>query len=71
VDLGEITEVQYMARKIHDQFAPVSYYHQFGEESDGAALPRGMYDKIRKRIYLVGGDYYVDDTNKISPGIEN
>ncbi len=77
IDLGEATEVAYLARKIHGKFQPVEYYHEFGEV-DGT-LPRLMYDKLRKQIFFIGGNYWVDvnmpapgtPLGKISPGIEN
>ena len=69
IDLGEGREVQYLARKIHGDFQPVSWYHKFGEEN--GALPRLMYDKLKRRIFFVGGEYYIDTSNAVSPGIEN
>jgi hypothetical protein len=69
IDLGEIGFVVYEARKIHAGYEPVEYVHQFGEES--GALPVGMYNKLQKRIYLVGGEYFIDLTQAVSPGIEN
>ena len=68
-DLGECCEVQYLARKIHGNFEPVSYFHKFGEEN--GELPRGMYDQIRKQIFFVGGAYYIDTKDGVSPGIQN
>lgn len=74
IDLGEALEVQYEARKIHGNFQPVSWYHKFGKERgqplDGD-LPRLMYDKIKKEIFFVGGEYFIDTNVAISPGIEN
>jgi len=77
IDLGDALEVAYLARKIHGKFQPVEYYHEFGEV-DGT-LPRLMYDKLRKQIFFIGGNYWVDvnmpapgtPLGKISPGIEN
>lgn len=77
IDLGDGIEVAYLARKIHGKFQPVEYYHEFGEV-DGT-LPRLMYDKLRKQIFFIGGNYWVDvnmpapgtPLGKISPGIEN
>jgi hypothetical protein len=70
IDLGEAREVQYVARKVHSDppFEPVSWFHKFGEK--GGALPRLMYDKLRKRIYFVGGEYFINTKAGISPGIE-
>jgi hypothetical protein len=74
---GDALEVAYLARKIHGKFQPVEYYHEFGEV-DGT-LPRLAYDKLRKQIFFIGGNYWVDvnmpapgtPLGKISPGIEN
>ena len=64
VDLGECTSVVYLARKSQTQFQEAGWKHKFGEE--GGARPWGFYDRIRQRIYLVGGDYRVE-----APGIIN
>ncbi len=69
IDLSEIGFVVYEARKIHGDYQPVEYVHQFGEKS--GALPQAMYDKLRKRIFLVGGEYFIDLSKPVSPGIEN
>lgn len=69
IDLGEGTEVQYLARKIHGNFEPVSWYHKFGEEN--GVRPRLMYDKLKHSIFFVGGEYYIDASDAVSPGIEN
>lgn len=71
IDLGDALEVQYTARKIHGGFEPTSYYHKFGEQRSGSTLPRLMYDRLRKRIYFSGGEYFIDVNVSISPGIEN
>lgn len=63
-DLGEVTEVQYLARKAQGNYEPVEYYHKFGEE-DGTR-PRLAYDKLKKEIYFIGGAYRVE-----APGIIN
>lgn len=69
IDMGDALEVQYVARKIHGGFAPMSYFHKFGEET--GALPRLGYDKLRKQIFFIGGDYRIDTSTGVSPGIEN
>lgn len=69
IDLGEALEVQYEARKIHSNFAPTQWYHKFGEKN--GALPRLMYDKLKKRIFVIGGEYFIDTADAVSPGIEN
>jgi len=69
IDLGEGLEVEYMARKIHGHFEPTFYYHKFGEKN--GVLPRLMYDNLKKRIFFVGGEYFIDTSQAVSPGIEN
>jgi len=69
IDLGDGLEVQYLARKIHGNFQPISYFHKFGEMN--GARPRLMYDKLRRRIYFVGGEYFISAEHGVSPGIEN
>ena len=69
IDLGDALEVQYVARKIHGKFQPVSYYHKFGEKT--GSLPRLFFDKLKKRIFFSGGDYKIDTSEGVSPGIEN
>jgi len=69
IDLGECTEVQYLARKVHGDFEPISWFHKFGENT--GALPHLAYDKLKKQIFFVGGEYFIDITAGVSPGIEN
>jgi hypothetical protein len=69
IDLGECTEVQYLARKIHGKFQPVSYYHEFGE--DTGERPQLMWDKLKKQVFFIGGNYFIDTSQGVSPGIEN
>lgn len=69
VDLGECIQVQYLARKVHANFEPVSYYHKFGEKT--GARPQLAYNKLQKQIYFVGGEYFIDTKQGVSPGIEN
>lgn len=66
IDLGDALEVQYLARKAQGNFEPVKYYHQFGEEKRGSDLPRAIYDKLRKQVFLAGGEYSIEQ-----PGIIN
>jgi hypothetical protein len=68
-DLGECLEVQYLARKVHSNFEPVSWHHKFGEKN--GQRPELVYDKLNKRIFFAGGAYYIDTSAEISPGIEN
>lgn len=64
IDLGEAFSVTYQARKAHNNFNLASWRHKFGEE--GGDRPLAFYDKLRKRIFLVGGSYKVEQ-----PGIIN
>lgn len=68
VDLGEIGFVVYLARKVHGNFEPIEYVHEFGEKS--GALPTAFYDKLRKQIFFTGGEYFIKSEG-VSPGIEN
>jgi len=69
VDLGECPFIVYLARKAHGNFEPIEYVHEFGEKS--GIRPQLMYDKLKRRIFFVGGDYFIDSSKQISPGIEN
>lgn len=69
IDVGEAQEVSYLARKVHGDFRPVSYYHRFGEKTGGK--PQLMFDKLKKQIFFVGGEYFIDTSKGVSPGIEN
>ena len=64
-DLGECGWVVYSAAKAPD-YQTTSYVHKFGEESASSAVPRLIYDGIRKQFFLAGGEYHVD-----APGIIN
>ena len=64
VDVGDCLEIQYVARKVHIAPEPTSYFHKFGE--DTGERPRLMYDKLKKRIFFIGGAYKITDR-----GIEN
>jgi hypothetical protein len=66
LDLGQILEVEYLARKAQGKFEPVKYFHQFGEERRGSELPRAIYDKLRKQVFFAGGEYKIEQ-----PGIIN
>jgi hypothetical protein len=69
IDLGDAIEVQYRARKIHSNFEVTSYYHKFGE--DTGAVPRLLYDKLKREVFFAGGEYFIDTKQGVSPGIEN
>jgi hypothetical protein len=68
IDLGEVVFVVYEARKVHDNFEPVEYCHRFGAK--GKTLPRLAYDKLKKEMLLIGGEYFIDTKAGVSPGIE-
>lgn len=68
IDLGEMAFVVYEARKIHDDFEPVEYVHKFGGK--GRTRPGWFYDRLKKAIFFIGGEYFIDIDAKISPGIE-
>lgn len=69
IDLGECVQVQYLARKVHANFEPVSYYHKFGEKT--GERPQLAYNKLQRQIFFVGGNYFIDTKQGVSPGIEN
>lgn len=69
IDLGEAGFVVYDARKKHSNFEPVEWVHEFGEEN--GTLPRLVYDRLRQEVFFVGGEYFIDLTQELSPGIEN
>lgn len=62
VELGRAKQITYRARKSFNDFRLIDYYHDLGEESGN--VPLAFYDRLRKRIYFVGGSYHVE-----APGI--
>ena len=64
VELGEGKQITYSARKKFDDFRLVDYYHNLGEET--GERPILFYDRMKKRIFFVGGRYRVE-----APGIIN
>lgn len=64
VELGEGKQITYSARKAFDAFKLVDYYHNLGEETGDR--PILFYDRLKKRIFFVGGAYRVE-----APGIIN
>ena len=68
IDLGDVFFVVYLARKVHSNFEPTEWVHRFGAKTD--SLPRLVYDKLKKEITLVGGEYFIDTKAGVSPGIE-
>jgi hypothetical protein len=69
IDLGSAAFVVYLARKVHGNFEPIDYVHKFGEK--GGDQPTLFYDKLRKQLAFVGGSYFIDTKDGVSPGIEN
>jgi len=68
IDLGEVAAIVYEARKIHDNFEPVLYCHKFGGHN--RTRPGWFFDRLKKQVFFIGGEYEIDITAKISPGIE-
>lgn len=68
IDLGEVFFVVYVARKVHSKFEPVEWMHRFGDKNK--TRPRLAYDKLKKEITLIGGEYFIDTKQGVSPGIE-
>jgi hypothetical protein len=68
IDLGEIAFVVYEARKIHSNFEPTEWVHKFGGK--GNVRPAWMFDRLKKQIFFIGGEYFIDMKAEISPGIE-
>ena len=56
-DLGFGVQVEYFTQKHFDDFQPVTYFHDLGEET--GVQPRIKYDARKKRIHFVGGAYKV------------
>jgi len=64
INLGPCIRIEYLTEKKFDQFQPTSYFHCFGEESgaypgDEEFCPMLLYNRVRKRLYLVGGVYKI------------
>jgi hypothetical protein len=57
VTLGECTSITYHTVKGFHDFAPTDYEHDFGEET--GELPTLNYDRLNKRLFLIGGDFFV------------
>jgi hypothetical protein len=58
VDLGEAQSIVYRAAKDFTGFKSSDWEHAFGEES--GERPSAFYDKLKRRIFLVGGTYRVE-----------
>jgi hypothetical protein len=57
IEIGEATRVIYQTRKEMDQFRVANYDHKLGE--NGGRPPILFFDKVRRRLFLVGGTYQV------------
>lgn len=57
VELGPCVYICYHTRKDFHEFAPIDYYHEFGEEN--GIKPVLAYDRLNKKLFLIGGDYRV------------
>lgn len=66
IDLGECVEVQYEARKAHNNFELTGWHHKFTRPR-----PQIMYNAIQRRIFFVGGNYFIEGNVDLSPGIEH
>ena len=68
IDLGEIAFVVYHARKIHTNYEPTDWCHKFGTKR--TTRPRLMFNRLQEQIFFVGGEYFIDTSESVSPGIE-
>ena len=64
IPLGPCIRIEYHTEKRFDRFQPVNYFHALGEESgeypgENGANPILLYNRIRRKLYLVGGSYHV------------
>lgn len=57
IELGPCVYICYHTTKAFHDFAPVDYFHHFGEE-DGIR-PMLAYDRLNKGLFLMGGNYQV------------
>lgn len=64
LNLGIIERISYVTRKDFDKFKESIYEHKFGEE--GGDQPWLLYNRLQKRLFIVGGDYTI-----AKPGIIN
>lgn len=64
IDCGPCLVIEYETRKGFDDFRKITYFHGLGEKTggfsgDNGANPRLIYNRIRKKLQLVGGTYTV------------
>lgn len=57
IEIGEATRVIYQTRKEMHNFERINYDHKFAE--DGGIFPILFFDKLKRRMFLVGGTYQV------------
>lgn len=57
VELGPCVYICYHTTKDFHDFAPIDYYHEFGEEN--GIQPMLAYDRLNRKLFLMGGDYRV------------
>lgn len=57
IELGPLTYIRYHTKKGFHDFAPIDYYHEFGEENE--ILPVLLYDAINRALFVAGGDYNI------------
>lgn len=58
IDLGDAVFVSYDASKWQTDFKSTIWEHKLGEES--GIHPRGFFDRLKRRIFLAGGNYRVE-----------
>lgn len=57
IELGPCVYICYHTTKDFHDFAPIDYFHEFGEE-DGIR-PMLAYDRLNQKLFLMGGNYHV------------
>lgn len=57
VELGPCVYICYHTTKDFHDFAPIDYFHEFGEEN--GIKPMLAYDRLNQKLFLMGGDYHV------------
>lgn len=57
LEIGAVLKIVYRTSKGFHDFEPSDYVHEFGEE--GGTLPTLAYDRLNRRMYLIGGTYKV------------
>ena len=57
VELGPCTYICYFTVKDFHDFEPTKYWHRFGE--DDGVFPVLAYDRLNRKLFLLGGNYRV------------